>query len=67
MAAPTLLRDGNGFSVPHQTSLTEEGRVLRLVPSAPLQPPVTLHVELVQRNLTDRAGNPLQVEATEYS
>ncbi|MCY1018491.1 Ig-like domain-containing protein [Pyxidicoccus sp. MSG2] len=64
-ASPTLLRDGNGFSVPHQTVLTEEGRVLRLVPSAPLQPPVTLYLELVQRSMTDRAGNPLKVEPSE--
>jgi hypothetical protein len=64
-AAPTLLRDGNGFSVPHQAVLTEEGRVLRLVPSAPLQSPVTLYVELVQRSMTDRAGNPLEVEPSE--
>ncbi|WP_163990962.1 Ig-like domain-containing protein [Pyxidicoccus caerfyrddinensis] len=65
-AAPTLLRDGNGFSVAHQAVLSEDGRVLRLVPSAPLRPPATLHVELVQRNMTDRAGNPLIVEPVLY-
>lgn len=65
-AAPTLLRDGNGFSVAHHTVLSEDGRVLRLVPSAPLRPPATLHAELVQRNMTDRAGNPLIVEPVLY-
>ncbi|WP_164011021.1 Ig-like domain-containing protein [Pyxidicoccus trucidator] len=60
-AAPTLLRDGNGFSVVHQTVLSEDGRVLRLVPTLPLRPPVTLHAELLQRSMTDRAGNPFQV------
>lgn len=57
-AAPTLLRDGNGFSVAHQVVLSEDARVLRLVPTAPLRPPLTLHAELVQRDMTDRAGNP---------
>lgn len=61
-AAPTLLRDGNGFSVAHQAVLSEDGRVLRLVPTAPLRPPITLHVELAQRNMTDLAGNPLDAE-----
>lgn len=60
-AAPTRVRDGNGFSVAHQAVLVEDGKVLRLVPAAVLRPPVTLNVELVQRNMTDRAGNPLDV------
>jgi hypothetical protein len=60
-AAPTRVRDGNGFSVAHQAVLVEDGTVLRLVPAAVLRPPVTLNVELAQRNMTDRAGNPLDV------
>lgn len=58
--APTVLRDGNGFSVAHQAVLSEDGTSLRLVPTQPLHPPVTLHAELVQSDLTDLAGNPLR-------
>ncbi|MFY1826980.1 Ig-like domain-containing protein [Myxococcus fulvus] len=58
-AAPTRLRDANGFSVAHQAVLSEDGTTLALVPTSPLLPPVTLHAELLQRTLTDRAGNPL--------
>ncbi|MCY0997876.1 Ig-like domain-containing protein [Myxococcus sp. MISCRS1] len=58
-ASSTRLRDENGFSVAHQAVLSEDGTTLALVPKSPLLPPVTLHAELLQRTLTDRAGNPL--------
>ncbi|WP_163998497.1 Ig-like domain-containing protein [Pyxidicoccus caerfyrddinensis] len=59
-ASPTVLRDGNGVPVAHQAVLSEDGKTLRLVPTAPLRPPVTLHAELSQRDLKDRAGNLLE-------
>ncbi|QSQ21692.1 Ig-like domain-containing protein [Pyxidicoccus parkwayensis] len=58
-AAPTVLRDGNGFTVAHTAVLSEDGRVLRLTPASPLRVPETLRIELAQRNMTDLAGNPL--------
>ncbi|CAM4490161.1 MULTISPECIES: Ig-like domain-containing protein [Myxococcus] len=66
-ATPTQLRDQNGFSVPHQAVLSEDGTVLELVPSSPLRPPVTLHAELLQRTLTDRAGNLLEPNLSVYT
>jgi hypothetical protein len=62
-AAPTVLRDGNGFSVAHTSVLSEDGRVLRLTPASPLRVPDTLRIELAHRNMTDLAGNPLAPDA----
>jgi hypothetical protein len=61
-AAPTRLRDGRGFSVPHQTVLSEDGKVLRLVPTSALGAPTELHAELIQRDMTDLAGNRLDAD-----
>ncbi|MFP2958342.1 Ig-like domain-containing protein [Myxococcus sp. 1LA] len=58
-AVPTQLRDQDGFSIAHQAVLSEDGTVLELVPTSPIRPPTTLHAVLLQRTLTDRAGNPL--------
>lgn len=58
-SVPTQLRDQDGFSVAHQAVLSEDGTVLELVPTSTVRPPVTLHAELLQRTLTDRAGNVL--------
>ncbi|MCP3142790.1 hypothetical protein [Pyxidicoccus xibeiensis] len=55
--SPTVLRDDRGFSVAHQVVLSEDGKVLRLVPASPLRPPAILHVDLSQVKLKDRAGN----------
>ncbi|NMO21881.1 hypothetical protein HPC49_35365 [Pyxidicoccus fallax] len=60
-ATPFQIRDGNGFSVAYQTVLSEDGKVLRVEPTAPLRPPVTLNITLTQTNMTDRAGNPFKV------
>ncbi|MFE8599205.1 Ig-like domain-containing protein [Archangium violaceum] len=57
---PVVLRNGGGFSVAHQATLSEDGTVLRIVPTQPLVPPVSLHVELTPQTIpTDLAGNPL--------
>ncbi|MCY1018490.1 Ig-like domain-containing protein [Pyxidicoccus sp. MSG2] len=61
-SAPTVLRDGNGFSVAHTAVLSGDGRVLRLTPTVPLRVPGTLRAELVQRNMTDLVGNPFTLE-----
>ncbi|WP_237079003.1 Ig-like domain-containing protein [Myxococcus xanthus] len=58
-SVPTQLRDQDGFSVAHQAVLSEDGTVLELVPTSPIRPPTTLHAVLLQRTLTDRAGNLL--------
>ncbi|MCY1021618.1 Ig-like domain-containing protein [Pyxidicoccus sp. MSG2] len=65
-ASPTVLRDGDGIPVEHQAVLSEDGKVLRLVPTAPLRPPVTLHAELSQRDMTDRAGNLLEWDLSSF-
>lgn len=62
--APTELRDDAGFSVPHQAVLSEDGKVLRLVPTQPLHLPVTLHAALVQSDLKDLAGNALGITSS---
>ncbi|CAM4490132.1 Ig-like domain-containing protein [Myxococcus xanthus] len=50
---------GRPLPVEHQAVLKENGTVLELVPTSPLQPPVTLAATLLRRSLTDLAGNSL--------
>lgn len=64
---PTQLRDPDGFSVAHRAALSEDGTVLELVPTSPIRPPTTLHAVLLQRTLTDRAGNLLDPSLTAFS
>ena len=62
-SAPTDLQERVFGSLPvpraHQAVLSEGGTVLELVPTAPIQPHVELRATLLQRTMTDLAGNPL--------
>lgn len=58
-SAPITLRDSEGFSVAYQRTLSEDGRAVRIVPTQPLVPPFTLTAEVIQKTMTDRAGNLL--------
>ncbi|GHG78256.1 hypothetical protein GCM10012319_28590 [Comamonas sp. KCTC 72670] len=62
-SAPTDLQESEFGSLPvplaHQAVLSEGGTVLELVPTAPIQPYVELRATLLQRTMTDLAGNPL--------
>ncbi|QDE94234.1 hypothetical protein BHS06_25560 [Myxococcus xanthus] len=68
-SAPTELQNWNNSPVPvplaHRAVLREGGTVLELVPTSPLQTPVRLGATLLQRNLTDLAGNLLDPRLTD--
>ncbi|WP_225888355.1 Ig-like domain-containing protein [Myxococcus xanthus] len=58
-SAPAELIGEAGLPVAHQAVLSEDGTVLELVPTSLPQPPVTMSAMLIQLDMTDRAGNPL--------
>ncbi|WP_368738115.1 Ig-like domain-containing protein [Myxococcus sp. AM009] len=58
-SAPAELVGPGGLPVAHQAVLSEDGTVLELVPTSLPQPPVTMGAMLLQKDMTDRAGNPL--------
>ncbi|NOK06350.1 MULTISPECIES: Ig-like domain-containing protein [Myxococcus] len=66
---PTELINRNGIPVPvaHQAVLKENGTVLELVPTSPLQPPVEMSATLLRRSLTDLAGNPLDPSLPDFA
>lgn len=54
---PATLRDSHGDEIPYQASLSTDGKVLRLVPTRPLDPLSWVSVFLYAPSLTDLAGN----------
>ncbi|WP_426755823.1 Ig-like domain-containing protein [Myxococcus sp. Y35] len=66
---PTELQDffnSRPIPVAHQAVLSDDGMVLELVPTSPLQPPVSLAATLLQRSLTDLAGNSLDPSLPDF-